>query len=314
MSTDAPQLSIVIPVYRSATILPELHRRLLAALDGLGRSFEIVYVDDASPDDAWAVLEELRAGDDRVVLIQLMRNSGQQRALLTGLGEARGEFVVTMDDDLQHRPEEIGLLLDAITKDDLDAVIARFDSKKHGATRNLGSWAVKRLSTAALGIPPEFDLTAFRIMHQRVAHEIACMQRLNPVVGFLIFEVTRRVGSVEVHHDARSDGRSSYSRRALLDAMMIRIFDYTDWPLRFVGWVGATLSLASVALGIGYLVRWSLGRITVSGFTTLVLLTLFLSGFTLASLGILGSYLLRIHRQSQGDPAAVVRRTLRSPG
>ena len=311
MSSDAPHLSIVIPVYRSAKILPELHERLINALEELGHSFEIIYVDDASPDDAWSVLVGLRQDDERVLLIQLMKNSGQPRALLAGLGEARGEFVVTMDDDLQHRPEEIALLYDAVQADDLDAVIARFDSKKHGGIRRLGSRFVKWLSTRALGIPPEIDLTSFRIMHHRVAHEISCMQRLNPVIGFLIFETTLRVGSVQVHHEPRRHGGSSYSNRALLDAMLVRIFDYTDWPLRFVGYAGTALSLASLSLGLVYLVRWSLGRITVSGFTTLVLLTLFLSGFTLASLGILGSYLLRIHRQSQGDPAAVVRRTLR---
>ena len=140
---DRPEISVVIPVYGSEQGLPELHRRLTAALDELvGERFEVVYVDDASPDGSWdedlrrrtgCVLRLIRdEGGRRILLLQLMRNSGQQRAVLCGLAHARGRFIVTMDDDLQHRPEEIRVLYDEICSTGADIIMGSYARKNHG--------------------------------------------------------------------------------------------------------------------------------------------------------------------------------------
>ncbi len=310
---DVPLISVVIPVYRSETMLPELHRRLEKALDEIGPSWEILFVEDASPDNAWEVLERLASADPRVRAIQLMRNYGQQRAVLCGLAHSRGEYVVTMDDDLQHPPEEIGRMLAAIRSSDADAVVGRYQQKSHSWHRRLGTRVVKWLAEKTIGIPRTLSLTSFRILRGNVAQAVARLEHTNPVVGYLLFAVTRRVENLEVRHDARKHGRSNYGLRDLLDYFLCMVIDYSDWPLRAVGGCGFVLSIGSFGLGLVYLYRYAIGAIGVSGFTTLVLLITFLSGFVLTALGIIGSYLVRVLRRGGPDTSPAVRVHLDRP-
>jgi dolichol-phosphate mannosyltransferase/undecaprenyl-phosphate 4-deoxy-4-formamido-L-arabinose transferase len=312
-SAEGVLLSVVVPVYGSAPMLVELHERLQKALDEITPDWEIVFVEDASPDEAWEVLEELAARDSRVRAIQLMRNYGQQRAVLCGLAHSRGELVVTMDDDLQHRPEEIALLYDAIRDGDADVVVGRYRQKQHGWHRRLGTHLVRWLAQKTIGVPRSLSLTSFRIMRRCVAREVVKLDHSNPVVGYLLFAVTRRVRNVDVHHDVRKLGGSSYSLKGLVDYFLCMVIDYSDWPLRAVGGSGFLLSLGSFALGAFYLYRWSTGAITVSGFTTLVLLLTFLSGFVLTGIGIIGSYLVRVLRRG-GPESRIAIRTWRNEG
>lgn len=307
---DGVLLSVVVPVYGSAPMLVELHERLRKALDAITPDWEIVFVEDASPDEAWEVLEELALRDPRVRAIQLMRNYGQQRAVLCGLAHSRGEFVVTMDDDLQHRPEEIALLYDAIRSGDADVVVGRYRQKQHGWHRRLATHVVRWLAQKTIGVPRSLSLTSFRIMRRCVAREVVKIDHSNPVVGYLLFAVTRRVRNVDVHHDVRKLGGSSYSLKGLVDYFLCMVIDYSDWPLRAVGGSGFLLSLGSFALGAFYLYRWATGAITVSGFTTLVLLLTFLSGFVLTGIGIIGSYLVRVLRRGGPDSRIAVRTRL----
>jgi glycosyltransferase involved in cell wall biosynthesis len=133
---DAVEISVVIPVYNSAAILPALHARLRAVLAGIGHSFEVLYVDDGSQDGSWDALRQLRDRDrTHVVAIQLMRNYGQHNALMCGFRTARGEYILTMDDDLQHPPEEVPKLLAAILDADLDLVYGAYDEKQHSVLK-----------------------------------------------------------------------------------------------------------------------------------------------------------------------------------
>jgi dolichol-phosphate mannosyltransferase/undecaprenyl-phosphate 4-deoxy-4-formamido-L-arabinose transferase len=302
-----PEISVVVPVYRSETMIPELHRRLVESLDKLVSSWEILFVDDGSPDGVWGVLESLAERDPRVRAIQLMRNYGQQRAVLCGLAHSLGDFVVTMDDDLQHRPEEIGLLFDAIRASNVDVVIGRYREKKHSALRRLGTRVVKWIAEHTIGVPPSIALTSFRMIRGDVARLVARIEHTNPVVGYLLFAVTRRMANVDVHHDVRRAGRSGYGMRDLVDYLLCMVIDYSDWPLRAVGGAGVLLSLGSFGLGAFTLVRYLSGAIRVSGFTTVVLLLTFLFGFVLTSLGIIGSYLLRVLRRGGPDSSVYVR-------
>ncbi len=303
----ATEISVVIPVYRSSAMLEALYGRLERALDKLGESWEVVFVEDASPDDSWRVLERLAARDPRVRAIRLMRNYGQQRAVLAGLAHSRGRFVVTMDDDGQHRPEEIGLLVGALRDSDDDVVIGRYRQKSHGFVRRLGTKVVKWLAERTIGVPPALSLTSFRAMRGEIAHAVSRVEHTNPVVGYLIFAVTRRVSNVDVHHDERMAGVSNYALRDLVDYLLCMVIDYSDWPLRAVGGAGVLLSLGSFALGLGYLVQYARGVITVDGFTTVVLLLTLFFGFVLTSLGIIGSYLLRVLRRGGPDCQVHVR-------
>lgn len=302
-----PLLSVVIPVYRSSGGLDELYKRLHAALDEITTRWEILFVDDCSPDDSWQKLDQLVAVDSRVRAIQLMRNYGQQRAVLTGLAHSQGEFIVTMDDDLQHRPEEIRLLLDTIRSSSADVVIGRYRQKKHGLVRRMGTKVAKWLAEKTIGVPPTISLTSFRIIRHEVAQEVSKIRHANPVVGYLLFAVTRRFENVEVHHDARKVGVSNYSLRNLVDYFLCIVTDYSDWPLRALGGAGCMLSFGSFALGGFHLFRYFSGAVSVGGFTTIVLLVTTLSGFILIGLGIIGAYLLRILRRDGPDARVAIR-------
>lgn len=302
-----PLLSVVIPVYRSSAGLDELFKRLRTAIDEITPNWEVLFVDDCSPDDSWRKLDDLVAADARVRAIQLMRNYGQQRAVLTGLGHSLGEFVVTMDDDLQHRPEEIQLLLDTIRSSSADVVIGRYRDKKHGRLRSLGTRTAKWLAEKTIGVPRHLSMTSFRIIRHGVAQEVSKIQHSNPVVGYLLFAVTRRFENVDVHHDPRKVGVSNYSLRDLVNYFLCIVTDYSDWPLRALGGAGCALSLGSFALGAFHLYRYFIGAVTVSGFTTIVLLLTTLSGFILIGLGIIGAYLLRLLRRDGPDARVSIR-------
>lgn len=306
-AADRPLISVVIPVYRSAEVLEALHARLTKTLDEITEAWEILFVEDASPDDAWRKLEAFAERDPRVRAIQLMRNYGQQRAILCGLAHSTGRYVVTMDDDLQHRPEEIPVLLEAIESSDADVVVGRYHEKKHGPIRRMGTRIVKWLAQRIVGVPPTLSLTSFRIVRHEVAHEVSRIQHANPVVGYLLFSVTRRFENVDVHHDARASGSSNYGFLDLLDYFMCMVIDYSDWPLRAVGGCGFFLSLGSFGIGAYYLYRYFAGMVGVDGFTTLVLLLTFLSGFVLIGIGIIGSYLLRVLRRDGPDSRVAIR-------
>lgn len=308
---ETPLLSVVIPVYRSAKGLPALIERLQKSLDEITERWEVVFVDDASPDESWRVLGDLKGDDPRYVLVQLTSNHGQQRAVLCGLSHTRGEYVVTMDDDLQQRPEEIRLLYDAILERNCDAVVGRYEDKQHGLVRNLGTRLVKRVSRATVGVPIELDLTSFRIMRGDIAHRLSMQRNPNPVVGYLLYRVTSRIENVDVHHDAREIGQSNYGPRKLVSYLMQMILDYSDIPLRMVGYIGFFLALGSFGVGGYYFFRYAQGSISVTGWTTLVLLICLFSGLLLMSVGIIGVYLVRILRSINMSQMWVVRRVQR---
>ena len=303
-----PEISIVIPVYRSAGGLPELHRRLTAALNELvGDDWQIVYVDDVSPDDAWQVLSQLRDDDPRVVQIQMMKNVGQQRAVLAGFEYATGRYVVTMDDDLQQRPEEIGLLYETIQSKDMDVVVGRYPQKKHGLVRNAGTRAVKTAALHTVGVPREIDLTSFRIIRQEIVQEVVKLDNPSPVVGYMLYQVTPRFANVDVHHDPRTLGGSTYGFSRLVEYFMQMILDYSDIPLRMVGYAGFFVAMASFGLGLYFLWAYLSGAVKVAGWTSLVLLLSFFSGLILMSLGIIGIYLVRILRAVSASSVRRVR-------
>ena len=269
--------------------------------------FEIIYVDDCGPGESWSALSEFCSVDRRVKALRLLRNFGQQRAVLCGLSQASGEYLVTMDDDLQHRPEEIKVLLDTLLNSRADIVIGSYIQKKHGFLRGLGTKLVSRLAAATLGVPKDLKLTSFRVLRRKIAEAVVEIRNPNPVVGFLLFQVTRNIINVEVHHDQRFSEESSYTFRSLLQYFSVMLFDYSDLPLRWVGWLGFSLSILSTLLGVYYFMMWSLGYIGVSGFTTIVLLQLFFFGVTFVALSLIGVYILRVFHRTGDLPLFIVR-------
>jgi glycosyltransferase involved in cell wall biosynthesis len=294
----APDYSVVVPVYNAEASLADLVRRVDAVFRELGRSHELVLVDDGSQDQSWAVITRLRAEGAPIRAFQFARNHGQHYALKCGLDHCSGRYAITMDDDLQHPPEEIPKLVRAIEQDDsIDVVTGQYERKAHSAYRNLGAAALHRIERAIFRISPEVFLGGFRVIRRSVVDEIRRARHAQPRIGPLILSITSRIKSVPVRHEPRRHGRSGYSLRRLVRDTLNSIMNYSALPLQVVSFIGLGASFLSLLLAGAYLWIFFSRGIGVSGFTTLVLLILFTSGAVLFSFGLVGEYLRRIVSQ-----------------
>jgi len=290
----------------------ELYDRLDKVFrEEIGVDFEVVFVDDSSQDDSFEVIMDLRKQHDNIKAVQFSRNYGQHKATICGLEYAEGGFVLTMDDDLQHPPEEIKKLWDYMNAhDETDVVIGTFDSKKHSALRNFGSKLNYFVASSVVKKNKlAFRLTAFRLMRSYVAKAIAQTTASNPRVGYIMRAVTSRIDGVEVHHDERKYGESGYSFFRLVRDFESNLLNNSDFPLRVVGVVGNLCCLLAVGLVIYYLVRYFTNGISMSGFTTTVLLILFFSGVIMFSISIVGKYLIRILTEAKKEQPYTIRRS-----
>jgi glycosyltransferase involved in cell wall biosynthesis len=297
---DKCALSVVIPVYRSEATLELLFERLIPSLDAIGRSYEIVLVEDGSPDGSWSKLELLqRRYPDRVVAIQLMRNSGQHNALMCGFRHTKGEFIVTMDDDLQNPPEEISRLLEEIEKSDRDLVYGNYADKKHSSFRNLGSLVVNTFYQRVFRT--QATVTSFRVIRRSLLDSIRnCEQSYIFLDGLLAWN-TQRIGSVTVAHHPRSVGQSTYSISKLVTLSINLFTSFSLIPLQVVSFLGVAvlllgLGLGAICVGLLLLGKESSGPMGVS---TVVLIV---GGVQLLALGVFGEYLGRMHLHLNGKP------------
>ena len=310
--TSAVEISVVIPVYRSADTLREVARRLLAVLDVAQRSYEIIFVDDSSPDDSWKVLIELqREHADRIVLVQLMRNFGQHNALMCGFRQSRGRFVVTMDDDLQNPPEEIPRLLTAIERSGNDLVYGVPDRKKHHAMRNAGSALVTAFYRRVFR--SKVQPTSFRIMRRELVDAILSYGLNYTFVDGLLAWNTQRIGELTVEHHARAVGRSGYTLGKLVVLAFNLFTNFSLLPLQAVSLLGFAAAAGGFLTGIYYLIAYLAAAIIVPGYASTITAILVLGGVQLMALGIIGEYLGRLHLNVNRKPQYTIRTVVANP-
>jgi glycosyltransferase involved in cell wall biosynthesis len=308
--------SIVIPVFNSARSLPDLHGRLVDTCEKcIKESFEVIYVDDASQDGSWPVLNEMRLKDKRVTIIQLMKNSGQHAALMTGLSYASGEYVITMDDDLQQPPEEIPKLIRKINeRPGSDAVMAVPAARKHSLFRNIGSYCANYLLLMMLNKPSRLRFSSYFIMTRRIKDALLSFSGRNTTIPALIFLISDRVANVEVLHTERKYGRSNYTLRKLIDMTMTFVFNFNTLPLKLMILIGFVSSIFAFIMMVTTALNRIFGVITSPGFaTTTILITLF-SGIILFSIGIIGEYLLNVIKYINLPKGAIIRQVIRKEG
>ena len=244
---DGVEISVVVPVYNSAKTLGDLYRRLVAVLDSLPGAWELVLVNDGSADRSWERLQELSRADPRVVSINLSGNFGQHNALMCGLRSSSGRYVVTMDDDLQHPPEEIPKLVKQVEETGAQAVLGSYGAKRHSPVRNAGSWLAKQAFFYAAGIPRSLRMTSFRLIRRSVVDRIGEHQSVRPRIGLILFSITKDIEAVETEHHARAEGRSGYSLARLVGDFADNILYDSPQVLRRVLYAGA---LAAVGTGL----------------------------------------------------------------
>lgn len=311
MDTQAPELSVVIPCYRTEQALPQLLARLQQSLEALGRPYEIILVDDCSPDGTAVVAAREVARHPHVRYIELMFNVGQFRALMCGFAHARGRYVVTMDDDLQHPPEEIGKLYQhLLAHPELDAVFGAYITKKHSSGRNLGSLLVRTVNTYIFGKPPGLVMSSFRCLRRELVDTLLAHRTRYPVIGPLILSSTRRIANVPVQHDARRHGVSNYRLGRLIRATLDNVLNFSALPLQVISMVGVGVAAISFIMGAVFLAIRLLRGTGATGWTSLFLAVNFYGGLSLLAVGIIGEYLIRILGESKGQPLYIVRRQL----
>ncbi len=300
---------MVIPAFRSGLHARAVAHGVSSALRESDCHWELLLVDDASPDNTWEVLQRLQAEfPGQVRIIQLMRNFGQHNATMCGLRHARGQYIITMDDDGQHPPEEIPKLIEALERTGADVVYGVPRSRRHAWWRNLGSWAVVRFFQIALRtrVVP----SSFRIMRREVAEAITRYPYHFTHIDGLILWNTTRIAQVEVEHRPRANGRSGYSLGKLLLLALNVFTNFSLLPLQVASVLGLLAAAGGLALGAAYLLLYLLGRIAVPGYASMIVAVLVLGGLQLLALGILGEYLGRVHLNLNQRPQYTIRQVL----
>lgn len=301
-------LSIVIPVYRSDKSLRDLCSGIVDILEKNNISFEIILVNDASPDSSWQIMKKLREKDIRIKIIQLSKNFGQHAAILCGFKYAKGKFIVTMDDDLQHPPKEIVKLYKAISEDDeTDIYIGKYKEKKHNLIRNIGSKILNYFSSVIFSKPKELTLTSFRIIRKDIVSSILLFKNSNPRIGQTIMLTTNRIKNISVEHEKRIYGKSTYSTSRLIKDFLDSILFYSSIPLKLVSYIGLFCFFLSIILGIYYFLSYIFNDVVIMGWTSIILLLFFFFGLLFLSIGIIGEYLIRILQESKKLPQYIIR-------
>jgi dolichol-phosphate mannosyltransferase len=306
MSQPPPFVSVVIPVYRAEKILPVLCQRLDAALSSIADDYEMILVDDRSPDGSWPVLESLTRRYSKLVAVRLSRNFGQPYATTAGLDMARGEWTVVMDCDLQDRPEDIAKLLQK-ANDGYDVVLARRIEKKHTILQRMGSYVFWKLFGLLSGYRVDSSIGSFRVMHRSVVDAYCQCRESARIFGGLVHWLGFSVAEVEVQHAPRYEGKSTYDLRKLLKMAFDGIISFSNRPLVFSIALGAFISFAAGAYGLYWLIRYlAFGGPLLPGWLSTVTMISFLGGLILINQGLLGVYIGRIYNESKKRPIYVV--------
>jgi undecaprenyl-phosphate 4-deoxy-4-formamido-L-arabinose transferase len=305
-ATTYKSLSVVIPVFNSEAILGDLVHRLRPVLASVASSAEVILVNDGSHDQSWKVICHLSRQFDWVHGINLMRNYGQHNALLCGIRAARSDIIVTMDDDLQHPPEEIPKLL-AKLAEGYDVVYGTPLKARHGFWRNLASDITKLALRSAVGAGIARQVSAFRAFRTSLREAFSTFDGPFVSIDVLLTWGTTRFASVAVRHDPRPVGISRYTFGRLVTHALNMMTGFSTFPLQVASLIGFSLSLFGLGV-LGYVVgRYLIYGGSVPGFPFLASVISIFSGAQLLSLGIIGEYLARMHFRMMGRPTYVAR-------
>ncbi|MDZ7934427.1 MAG: glycosyltransferase family 2 protein [Emticicia sp.] len=273
-------LSVVIPVYKGAKTIVHLVETLQIELQQY--DFEIILVNDGSPDDSEKVCKILEAKNSNLKFYSLRKNFGEFNAVMCGLNHVEGKYAVIIDDDFQNPPSEIIKLVEKAKSENFDVVYSYYAEKKHHFFRNFGSWLVNRLTTSLLQKPSELYLSSFKLINFEVVQEIIKYKGPYPYIDGLIFRVTNNVGKIQVQHNARMEGESSYTLKRLITLFMTILFGYSILPVRIILSLGIASLILSILLVILYIFKiipdWGIA------------IFIFFGGVQLTSLGIIGEY------------------------
>jgi glycosyltransferase involved in cell wall biosynthesis len=299
-------VSVVIPCYHSEGSVASLVEQLAPILAAHGPAWEIILVDDASRDRTGAVVDQLAAALREVTAIHLMRNYGQHAAILCGIRAARFDVVVTMDDDLQHPPDQLPALFAALT-DEIDVVYGAAEREPHGFWRSVASRITKRVLQDAMGAETAKRASAFRVFRTRLRDGFAAFRGSFVSIDVLLTWATNRFTHVVVRHDARTIGTSNYTMRKLGTHAINMLTGFSTIPLKLASMIGFALTGFGLAVLAYVVIRYAIEGGSAPGFPFLASIIAVFSGAQLLCLGIIGEYLGRAHFRLLDRPPYLVR-------
>lgn len=307
-------ISIVIPTYHSAKFIEKTFSAVEEYAAQFKRDVELVIVDDGSLDRTYEKLVFLAERSPiSAKIIQLFTNRGQFRAMMAGLGHARGEVVITLDDDLEYHPNQIERFLEKFSDQpgEWDVLIGAPIMRKRSAYRNLGSWLTNEVNSVMFGKPRHLRSGSFRALSQEFVTRLLEYRTVNPILGPLIFKATRRVTNVTVEHQ-KGLRQSNYSMLSLVRTFSRNLQNFSEFPLRYISNLGLLTASVSFIAALLLVLQYLTGfpwKIKSPGWTSLIVSIWFLSGAVLASVGLIGQYVFRILEEVNKAPNSQVRRT-----
>lgn len=302
------KFSIVIPVYNSENIITRTVEEVLSSTSKHNLNIEILLINDGSPDNSWNVIKELAKNHKELKSINLIKNFGQHNAVLCGFENATGDYVITMDDDLQNPPSEIIHLINKITENEnYDLVFGKFREKKHAGYRKLGSKLIGYLNEKIFDKPKDITLTNFRIAKKDLIDRVLQHNTAYPYIPGLLLMYSTNIANVMVEHHDRADGKSNYTFKKIFSLMSNLLINYSSYPLKVLSGIGFIVSSISFFIGLFFLILKFIGGAKVAGWTTLVVLVSFLGGFIIILLGLIGEYLSRILDQMSNNKSYYIK-------
>ncbi len=298
------KLSIVIPVYNGSQTIKELVGQIKNELIDL--EYEVVLVNDCSPDNSEAVCSEIASEYSNVVFISLRKNSGEHNAVMCGLNHVSGDYTIIMDDDFQNPPSEIMKLYNEAKKG-YDVVYSKYLKKKHSIYRNLGSKFTDKMAVLLIGKPKNLYLSSFKIINNDVVKELIKYKGPFPYIDGLILRVTNNITSVFVEHALRNQGQSNYSFSRLLSLYMNMFINFSIKPIRLMIFSGLGIFLIGIVMSLLFIIENYTHSNMPVGWTAIAILIITFSGFQILFLGLLGEYIGKQYLDQNSTPQWTVK-------
>lgn len=299
------KISVVSPVYRGEKMVNELVRRNVEVLNGMEVDYEIILVNDASPDGSWNEIVKECKKNPKVKGLNLSRNFGQHYAITAGLSYAQGEWIVVMDCDLQDRPEEIPNLY-AKAQEGYDSVLAQRVQRSHGWFKKLGSKCFYKVFSYLTETKQDASVANFGIYNRKVIDAVLSMGDAMRYFPTQIQWVGFKRAYLPIQHDERAEGKSSYNLSRLFRLAFDTIISFSDKPMRLMVKMGLLVTIIAFIVGIVFIVRYCLGEIEVLGFTSLIISLWLLGGIIISLIGVVGIYLGKLFEKAKDRPTFIV--------
>lgn len=306
MDKNNKMISVVIPVFRSSSVLTNLTIRLYKSISEITNNFEIIFVEDCGGDDSWQVIRNLSNQYSEVRGINLSRNFGQHNAILCGIRSAKGDIIVTMDDDLQHIPEELIFLIKKFEQG-YDVVYGTPEKEQHSLLRNFSSQITKLVLQGAMGAETARSVSAFRVFKCSLRNAFEEYKSPHVNIDVLLTWGTTNFAVVKIKHATRVNGKSGYTTKKLFSHAINMMTGFSTWPLQIASIIGFSFALFGAFLLGFVLLRWLTFGSVVPGFIFLSSIIAIFSGAQLLALGIIGEYLSRMHSRTMDRPPYLIK-------